>query len=433
MMKWSRLSALILALFGLAGMNWGGGYVPTQENLASREWFQNARFGLFIHWGVYSVEGRGEWLMHNERMSIEEYGKLPHRFNPTAFDADAWCEMAKDAGMNYITITSKHHDGFAMFDSKMSDYDIVDASPYGKDVLKQLADACRRHGLKLFLYHSHLDWHHPDYYPRGRTGQYSGRPDKGNFSAYLDYMDAQLAELCTNYGPIGGIWFDGMWDRPDADWRLEKTYGLIHRLQPQAMIGSNHHRKPFPGEDFQMFEKGLPGQDPFSTEKHVSESLPLEMCDTINSSWGYNAGDNEHKSVKELVHLLVKASGYGANLLLNVGPKPDGTIQDTHRNRLAEVGAWLRKNGAGIYGTRKGPVAPRSWGVTTRKENKVYVHILTESDDVVALPDFGNVVSNASLLDGRPVSIASTSLGTIIQVPSSLRDPIDTIIVLTLE
>lgn len=421
---------LALSLFALCGAVAAEEYEPSEANLAAREWFQNARFGLFVHWGVYSVEGRGEWLMNNERIGIDEYEKLPPRFNPTEFDADAWCEMAKDAGMRYITITSKHHDGFAMFKSTISDYNIVDGTPYKTDVLKKLAKACRKHGLKLFFYHSQLDWHHPDYFPRGRTGRYSERAEQGDWYAYLDYMDAQLAELCSNYGEIGGIWFDGMWDKPDADWRLEKTYGLIHELQPQALIGSNHHIKPFPGEDFQMFEKGLPGQDPFSKEKHVSEQIPLEMCDTINSSWGYNKKDTGHKSAKELIRLLVRAAGSNANLLLNVGPKPDGTIQEGHQRRLAEVGEWLREHGQCIYGTRGGPVPPQSWGVTTQKGETVYVHILNDTDSVVAIPDFGKRVKAAWLLNGSSVEFASTALGTVVKVPDESRDPVDTIVVL---
>lgn len=303
------------------------GYKPTKANIEAREWFQDAKFGLFVHWGVYCLLAKGEWVMYRDEIPIAEYEKLLPKFNPVKFDPDEWCRMVKDAGMSYITITSKHHDGFAMFDSKISDYDIVDRTPYGKDVLKMLADACERHGLKLFFYHSQLDWHHLDYYPRGNTGNYaSGRPDRGDWYEYLDYMDGQLKELCTNYGKIGGIWFDGMWDKPTADWRLGKTYSLIHQLQPQAMIGSNHHRAPFPGEDFQMFEKGLPGKDPYSKEKAISV-LPLETCETINNAWGYNENDRRFKSVKELIQYLVKAAGNNANFLLNVGPRPDGTIQ----------------------------------------------------------------------------------------------------------
>src|SRR5690606_27420911 len=180
-------------------------YKPSAENLKNRAWFEEARFGLFIHWGVYSVLGDGEWVMNTRKIPIRNYEKLPAFFNPTEFDAREWVQMAKDAGMKYITITSKHHDGFAMWDSKVSDYNIVRKTPYGKDILKMLADECQRQGIKLFFYHSQLDWRHPDYYPRGFTGgEYTGREEKGNWNAYLDYMDAQLTELLTNYGEIGG-------------------------------------------------------------------------------------------------------------------------------------------------------------------------------------------------------------------------------------
>jgi alpha-L-fucosidase len=193
-------------------------------------------------------------------------------------------------------------------------------------------------------------------------------------------MDKQLEELLTGYGELGGIWFDGWWDKPEADWRLGKTYGLIHRLQPAALVGANHHRRPFPGEDFQMFEKDLPGHNTagFNEQSELGE-LPFEMCDTINNSWGYNKTDGRHKSTKQLVQLLVKAAGYDANFLLNVGPRPDGTIQPEHVSRLAEVGQWLQKNGETIYGTRGGPLPPRPWGVTTRKGDRVFVHVLDRS------------------------------------------------------
>ncbi|MFM9074092.1 MAG: alpha-L-fucosidase, partial [Bacteroidota bacterium] len=188
-------------------------YTPSPENLSSRKKFQEDRFGMFIHWGVYSVLGDGEWVMNNQRIPVANYEKLPGFFNPVNFDPAAWVKLVKDAGMRYITITSKHHDGFAMWDSQVSDYNIVKRTPYGKDVLKALAEECRKQGITLYFYHSQLDWHHPDYYPRGGTGgSYTGRKEEGDWNRYLNYMDTQLTELLTGYGPIGGIWFDGMWD-----------------------------------------------------------------------------------------------------------------------------------------------------------------------------------------------------------------------------
>ena len=208
-----RLSVVFVACAALAGslvsLQAQTGYRPAASNLAAREWFQDARFGMFIHWGVYSVLGDGEWVMNNRKIPISDYEKLPPAFNPIDFNAAEWVSAAKAAGMKYITITSKHHDGFAMFDSKVSDYTIVSRTPYHKDPLKALAEKCRRQGLKLFFYYSQLDWHHPDYFPRGRNGQDAGRPDRGDWPKYLVYMNAQLRELLTSYGELAGIWFDG--------------------------------------------------------------------------------------------------------------------------------------------------------------------------------------------------------------------------------
>jgi alpha-L-fucosidase len=436
-----RASILLLVVVLVLGSAPAGfvsaqeGYRPAPENLAARQWFQDARFGLFIHWGAYAVAGRGEWVMHQERITIPEYERdFPPAFDPAKFDAAAWVAMAKAAGMKYVTITSKHHDGFAMYDSKESGYDIVERTPYGKDVMAALAEECRKAGLKLFFYYSQLDWHHPDYFPRGRTGRHAGRDEKGDFGKYLDYMDAQLRELLTGYGPIGGIWFDGMWDRPEADWRLARTYSLIHELQPSALVGSNHHKKPFPGEDFQMFEKDLPGQNTTGWNDEAERGdLPIEMCDTINNSWGYNKNDGSYKSTRQLVQMLVRSAGYDGNLLLNVGPRPDGTIQPEFVKRLAEVGDWLKANGETIYGTRGGPITPRPWGVTTHEGDRVFVHVLDWRDAVLALPVPPRAVKSAALFgSGKPVRVTPGRDALLLHLDPATLDPIDTIVVLEL-
>ncbi|MEX2604806.1 MAG: alpha-L-fucosidase, partial [Gracilimonas sp.] len=352
-------------------------YVPAPENLENRDWFQDAKFGLFIHWGPYSVLGVHEWVMETQKIDKQTYEKLGDFFNPVNFDPAEWVAMAKDAGMKYITITAKHHDGFAMYDSDLTDWDIVDRSTYGKDILKQLAEACRKEGIKLFFYYSQLDWNHPDYYPRGQTGESTGRPESGNWDKYIDYMNGQLSELLTNYGDVAGIWFDGWWDKPDANWRLQETYKLIHELQPGAMIGSNHHKAPKPGEDFQMFEKDLPGHNTAGySEDAIIGDLPLETAETMAHNWGFSLQDKSYKSTNELIRYLVKAAGYNSNFLLNVGPMPNGKIQPEFVKTLEEVGNWTRKYGATIYGTRGGPIDPQVWGVTTQKDEKIYVHIL---------------------------------------------------------
>ncbi len=433
---WRRFSLLVavLCLALTSPMQAQNSYQPTKENLATRQWFQDAKFGLFVHWGVYSVLADGEWVMNNKKIPISEYEQLPTRFNPTEFNPAEWVALVKVAGMRYITITSKHHDGFAMWDSKVSDWNIVARTPYKKDVLKLLADECHKQGIKLFFYHSQLDWHHPDYFPRGRTGAgYTGRPESGEFNKYLDYMDAQLKELLTGYGPIGGIWFDGMWDKPQADWRLQRTYKLIHDLQPAALVGSNHHQAPIAGEDFQMFEKDLPGANTAGFNTTEIGSIPLETCETINGAWGFNANDKRFKSTKALIDYLARAAGYGANFLLNVGPMPNGKIQPEFVERLKQMGAWLDKYGESIYGTRGGPVRPRPWGVTTRKGNTVYVHILNWPDTTIALPQMPSKVKSAKFLkDGSKAEYSESDYGFLLKIPPSAVDEYDTVVALEL-
>ncbi len=434
--------ALAAALFAgciltACAANAQAGYQPAPENLAARKQFQDDKFGMFIHWGVYSVLGDGEWVFHERRLTVDEYDRLPKFFNPQQFDAKTWVALAKAAGMKYITITSRHHDGFAMFDSKVSDWNIVQRTPYAKDPLKMLAEECHRQGIKLFFYYSQLDWHNPDYFPRGATGTdwNNGRPDHGDWNSYLDnYMAGQLTELLTNYGPIGGIWFDGMWDKPDADWHLPKIYGLIHNLQPAALIIPNHHLTPKPGEDVQTFERDLPGENTagFNT-KDVSEQLPLESSNTLNGAWGFNIGDNKYKSPAEVEEMLVRAAGRNSNLLLNVGPMPNGEIDPEFVTRLRAVGEWLAKYGDAIYGTRGGPIAPASWGVTTQKADKVYVHVISWNGPLLALPPLVDRVKAAHMLvDGSPIEFQQSPAGVVLKVPKASKDEVDRVVELTL-
>jgi alpha-L-fucosidase len=412
-------------------------YRPSESNLQSREWFQDAKFGLFVHWGVYSVMAGGgdygiaEWIMERKQIPVEQYEKLPDFFNPIAFDPAEWVSLVKEAGIKYITITSKHHDGFAMFDSEVSDYDIVDRTPYGKDVIGMLKEECDRQGIKLFFYYSQLDWHHPDYYPRGGTGHGTGRAESGDWNAYLNYMNTQLTELLTNYGEVGGIWFDGMWDKPDADWRLDETYALIHRLQPGALIGSNHHKMPIPGEDFQMFERDLPGQNTMGFNQTGIGSLPLETCETMNGSWGFNLKDTRFKSTRDLIHMLVRAAGQNSNLLLNTGPMPNGRIQPENVKTLKEMGAWMKKYGETVYGTRGGPAGQKTWGVTTVDGNRIYVHILNPEDNVIYVPLEGKTVKKATGFDsGEKIPFEKHEDGIILTLPDLVPDNTDTIVVL---
>ncbi|MBW6531348.1 alpha-L-fucosidase [Sphingomonas sp. RRHST34] len=386
-------------------------YTPAAANLAARTWFQDAKFGVFLHWGLYSElggsgsPGLAEWIMQENKIPAAKYERLAHFFNPTRFDADAWVRSFKDAGARYIVITSKHHDGFAMFGSKVSRYNVVDATPFKRDPIAELAAACRRQGVKLFFYYSQLDWHNPDYFPRGRTGHTTGRPEAGDWERYLDYQDAQLRELLTQYGPIGGIWFDGWWDQEKTAlrdrWRLDRTYALIHSLQPAALIVNNHHHAPFPGEDYQTFERDLPGENTmgFNGDKATIGRLPLEMAETMNGSWGFNLVDDNYKSAETLVRTMVGAAGRNANFLLNTGPMPNGEIQPENLATFHTIGEWMKRHGESIYGTRGGPVAPGDYGVTTQRGDTVYVHLLRAHDGRVRLPLTAKVRS-ARLLDG---------------------------------
>jgi len=433
---------LILSNFAIAQYN----YKPTKENLEARQWFQDAKFGLFIHWGVYSVLGDGEWVMNNKNISISEYEKLASFFNPINYNPEEWVKMAKEAGMKYITITSRHHDGFSMFDSNATDYTIVKKTPYKKDVLKMLADACKKEGIKLFFYYSLLDWHNDDYFPRGRTGTKIEGRNEGDWDKYIDFMKAQLTELLTNYGEIAGIWFDGHWDQKEwdgehfgklkVDWHYDEIYKLIHDLQPQALIGNNHHIAPIPGEDFQMFERDLPGQNTtgWGTDASDVGQLPKEVCETINGSWGFNLLDSKHKTEKDIIQYIVRSAGYGSNLLLNVGPMPNGEIQKEHKATLKKVGVWMRENGETIYKTKAGPIAPTSDMAITQLGKTVYLHVLNTNKDLFFIENFHPQIKSMHFYKSKEkVTYRKNEYGIFIEIPKDKKDQIDTIIEINLK
>ena len=420
-------------------------YTPTKENLDMRRNFQDMKFGLFIHWGASSVLGAGEWVMNNRNIKVEDYRRLKDFFNPAQFDAAAWVSMAKAAGMKYITFITRHHDGFSNWDTKASDWKITQ-TPYGKDVLKMLADECRKQGIRLFLYYSLLDWYRTDYpWQTGRTGQGTGRTGKGDYAQYLQFMKAQLTELLTNYGPIAGIWFDGHWDQtaPEGagdrsariNWKYDEIYGLIHKLQPQCLIGNNHHLAPFDGEDFQMFEKDLPGENRSGLSfQQAAEHLPVETCETLNGSWGFNITDRNYKSVKEVVHYLVNTAGRNANLLLNVGPMPNGKIQQEFADTLKLVGKWLQANGESIYGTRGNIISPQPWGVLTGNGKFIYVHVLHPPQQPYILIPLNQKVGKAVLMNGsRVLKIKQQEEGLFIYLDPSDLAEMDTVIKLELK
>ena len=408
-----RLSLiLICALVGLGAMAQNE-YVPTEENRKSRQEFSDMKFGIFIHWGIYSMFGNGEWFMNIAGVNAKEYAKAADAFYPHRFNAEEWVSAIKGSGAKYITITSRHHDGFSMWGTKQSDYNIVDATPFHRDVLKELSAACQEQGIRLHFYYSHLDWTREDY-PWGRTGHQTGRDStKADWPHYYQFMNNQLTELLTNYGPIGAIWFDGFWDHDEDtvpfDWQLDEQYAMIHRLQPACLVGNNHHENVLPGEDIQIFERDIPGRNTAGYSGQDISLLPLETCQTMNSMWGYKVTDPYYKSVEELIRYLVETAGKGANLLLNIGPQPNGELPAAALERLKGMGEWLGTYGEAIYGTTAGDLQDQPWGTSTRKGSTLFLHIFNPMQDI-ALP-LNCKVQKAQLWDGTPLKVKKSKDG----------------------
>ncbi len=399
-------------------------YLPSPEVEASKKQFAEDRFGIFLHWGIYSMFAQGEWYL-NWGAKADEYKKAARGFCPADFNAKEWVSAIKDSGAKYICITSRHHDGFSMFKTNESDYNIVDGTPFGRDILKELSEECQKQGIALHLYYSHLDWMRDDY-PLGRTGHSTGRDSsKANWKSYYQFMNNQLTELLTNYGPIRAIWFDGWWDH-DSDatpfnWELDDQYALIHKLQPSCMIGNNHHQTPFPGEDIQIFERDLPGENTAGLSGQSVSRLPLETCNTMNGMWGYKIMDQDYKDTDTLIRYLVKAAGMGANLLMNLGPQPNGELPATGVERLREMGAWLRDNGETIYATEAGPFPAQSWGTSTRKGNRLFLHVMTPETNAILIPGDVKIKKAKEFASGKPVKFSRTGEHTVMhlaEIPS---------------
>ena len=382
------------------------GYKPSREIMEAQQEFEADRFGIFLHWGIYSMFGQGEWYLNYGPLH-SEYSKAAKGFYPEGFDANEWISAIKDSGAKYICFTTRHHDGFSMYDTEASDYNIDDATPFRRDVLRELADACHRQDISLHLYYSHLDWGREDY-PQGRTGHTTGRDSlKADWPRYYDFMNRQIRELLTNYGPVRCIWFDGWWDHDEDsvpfDWQLPEQYAMIHSLQPGCLIGNNHHQTPFEGEDIQIFERDIPGENTAGLSGQAISRLPLETCNTMNGMWGYKVKDTDYKDTRTLVQYLVKTAGMGANLLLNIGPRPDGRLPEQSLERLKEMGEWLRANGETIYGTRAGDFDATEWGTSTRKGNRLFLHVLSANGQDIAVPTSVKVKSAKEFAGGRKI------------------------------
>lgn len=299
--------------------------------------FENDAYGMFIHWGIYSQLGQGEWIQHLKGIPMDEYVKLKDSFTADQFDAYKIAMTAKNAGMKYIVLTTRHHDGFSLYDTRgLSDFDAIH-SPAGRDLIAEFVDGCRKAGITPFFYHTTLDWYQPSF--------------NEDFAAYLEYLRASIEVLCTHYGPVGGFWFDGNWSKPDADWKLDELYGTIRRLQPEAMIINNTGLSHLgelghPELDSVTFEQGRP--IPLNREG-MSKYVAAEMCQTINGHWGIGNHDFSNKSTGELIENLCACRKVGANYLLNVGPTAGGQIPKLQEATLEVVGDWIRLHNKPIY------------------------------------------------------------------------------------
>lgn len=407
-------------------------YVPTKENLRSRQEFAEDRFGIFIHWGIYSMFAQGEWYLQNAGLNRDEYAKAADAFYPHRFDAKEWVSAIKASGAKYICFTTRHHDSFSMWDTEQSEYNIVDATPFKRDVLKELAKECKRQGIKLHLYYSHADWSRDDY-PRGRTAKgVTGRDSTLiNWPEYYDFMNRQITELLTEYGDIRAMWFDGWWDHDEDptpfNWQLDEQYALVHKLQPSCLVANNHHQVPFEGEDIQIFERDLPGENSHGLSGQAISRLPLETCQTMNGMWGYKVVDQNYKSTSTIIRYLVSAAGKGANLLLNVGPQPNGELPAVAVERMKAVGEWLAEFGDTIYATEAGDIAQQEWGCTTRKGDRLYLHIFEFAGGELFLPLDCKVVEAKSFADGTNVKFRKADGGVVIEL-GEVADSIDYIV-----
>ncbi len=459
MMRTAVVWVVLLACaagWSMAPMQQAGGTDFMNEPQVQRdlrmEWWREARFGMFIHWGLYAVPagvwkgkqipGIGEWIMAGANIPVAEYAPLAKQFSPVKFDPARWVSIAKAAGMKYIVITSKHHDGFSLWNSKVSDYDVVDSTPFGKDILAALTKECRRQGIKMCFYHSILDWHHPAQFvnpkaknPRDGHANNSIHPERK--AEYVSYMKAQLRELITNYDPAV-LWFDGEW----VDWWTEPDgkdlYNYVRSLKSDIIV-NNRVGKGRRG--MQGLNKGPGYAGDFGTpEQEIPATgqpgVDWESCMTMNDTWGYKSFDKNWKSTQQLVRNLVDIVSKGGNYLLNVGPTAEGLIPEASVQRLAEIGRWMDVNAEAIYDTTASPFPQPSWGRFTKKPGFLYAHVFEwPGDGQLQIPALKQNVAKASLLTAagsQSLEVKQSETGIFVSLPAKPPSPIDSVVKLDL-
>lgn len=418
------------------------------EKDARMQWWREARFGMFIHWGLYAVpagewngqrvKGIGEWIQAALNIPKEEYEKFAPQFNPVDFDAAEWVKLAKDAGMKYMVITSKHHDGFALFDSKVTQWDVVDATPYGKDILAQLKTECDRQGISFNTYYSILDWHHPAQYvdpdaDNPRAGHSRNKIYEDQKADYIDYMETQLDEILTNYD-VDVLWFDGEWPH----WWIKEDgialYNWLRNKKPSLIInnrvgGGRGGMSGFDEGEGYAGDFGTPEQEIPDTGR---PGVDWESCMTMNDTWGYKYFDDNWKSTETLLHNLIDIVSKGGNYLLNVGPKADGTIPEESVTRLREIGAWMEKNGESIYGTSASPFEAPAWGRYTHKPGKLFVHVFERpGEQTITIPVETDQISQVYVLQNSQQTLEFTDSDgeTVITLPARVPDDIASVYV----
>ena len=424
----TAVSTLLLTLLLTVGTSGQSLQETRSERDARMRWWREARFGMFIHWGVYAIPAQGEWYMFNKKIPVAEYEKYPPQFNPVQYDARSWVRMAREAGMKYIVITSKHHDGFCMWDSRVSTYDIIDRTPFGRDPLKELAAACKAEGVTLCFYHSILDWHHPD-----ATG--------ARFPRYREeYLKPQLKELITGYGPLGVLWFDGDWISEWSQKDGKELYAYVRSLQKNIIVNNRVGKGRVGMEGFSL---GPEAAGDFGTpEQQVPatglDGVDWESCITMNDNWGFNASDSNWKSTRTLVRQLVDIASKGGNYLLNVGPTALGSFPPESIVRLKEIGRWMKTNGEAIYGTGASCLHQTPWGRCTTKKlpggrTRLYLHVFDwPADGRIPVSGLGSTPTRARILGSKQArcTLASTPDSLLITVERLRPDSLATVIAL---